>query len=162
MSRRRGNAITQPGRNRAGATIEKPKKERRRAVSNVGDIIARLLCDDPNCVGEVGKFSKYYMEYIAAFLKGKPNPNFIQQWDNAIVLQLKGQFGIRNIDQLYKSNYYKTVTLKRQEWLGDAQKMGYNKWLSWAKAEKAKRQKGMTLRSGKVVPRPKRKIQLKF
>tara|TARA_Y100001936_G_C15793850_1_gene517876 strand:- start:84 stop:392 length:309 start_codon:yes stop_codon:yes gene_type:complete len=102
------------------------------------------------------------MEYIGAFLRNKPNSDFIQQWDNAIVLQLGGKFGIKNIDQLYDSNYYKTVTKKRQEWIRDAKKMGYNKWLTWAKAEKAKRQKGMTLRSGRVVPRPERILQLKF
>ena len=163
MSRRRGNAKDKYGRDRAGATTEKPKKERRRAVSNVGDIIARLLCEDPDCVGDVGKFGTYYLKYIGAFLKGKSNPNFIQQWDDAIVLQLKGKFNIKNIDQLYKSNYYEKITKIRQKWIKEAQTLklaGWKKMVREALNKKGKDDR--TIRRNIRDATKYKELQLKF
>ena len=62
-------------------------QKQRRAVSNVESIIARFICDDPNCEGDVGKWGPFNIEYIEAVL-GKKATNYqalIDRWDNAIV-----------------------------------------------------------------------------
>jgi len=122
-----------------GNKIPKKPKQRRRALSDVTRYITEIFCNNPDCVGEVGKFSRFYMDYIEASFD-EPNPNVIKVWDEAILKQLKGKFNIQSITDLDETDYYKTITEKRQQWVNEAMEKGYDMWLTWAKAKIAEKQ----------------------
>lgn len=159
MTRSRKGAVGKFGRDRSGAMSKNKPKQRRKAVSDVGSIIARFVCDDPNCEGDVGKWGPFYMEYIGGIL-GKNPINFdafMYRWDNAIVAQTKGF--VKSVPDLKKTSQYKQIQEARERWKKEAKKWGIVKWEEKAKVGLEKRQKGMQLRSGKVLPK---KLHLKF
>ena len=116
-------------------------KKRRKAVSDVGSIIARFMCDDPNCEGDVGKWGPFYMEYIGGIL-GKNPINFdafMYRWDNAIVAQTKGF--VRSVSDLKKTAQYEKIQEARERWKKEAKAWGLKKWEEKAKEGLAKDKK---------------------
>jgi hypothetical protein len=138
-------------------------KKRRNAVADVGAIIARMLCDDANCVGDVGKYGSYYITYIGKLLlKKSVDSNFIANWDRAIVEQMQGK-GVQTVDELLESPYYQQVTKARQAWATEAKKMGFDDWKQMV-TEKLE-EKGMTTRDIRAKIRgltELKELQLKF
>ena len=136
------------GRNRSNAVTQ--KKQRRRAVSNVESIIARFICDDPNCEGDVGKWGPFYIEYIEAVLGIKPTnyEALIDRWDNAIVAQMKGNF-IQSVQALRNTTQYTQIQEARERWKTEAERWGLETWKT--KLKEARPKRGIKLRSGKVL-----------
>jgi len=138
-------------------------KKRRKAVADVGAIIARMLCDDDNCVGDVGKYGSYYITYIGKLLlKKSVDSNFIANWDRAIVEQMQGR-GVQTVDELLESPYYQQVTKARQAWATEAKKMGFNDWKKMV--TRKLKEEGMSSRDIRAKIRELTKLkelQLKF
>ena len=135
-------------------------KQRRRAVSDVGSLISRMLalreCDDENCVGDVGKWGPFYMKYIGSIL-GKNPINFdafIRKWDNAIVVQMNALSNMiiaKSAEDLKTKPQYKTIQEARERWKKEAKAWGLKKWEEKAKEGLAKRQTMLTRRRAKTA-----------
>ena len=148
-------------------------KKRRKAVSDIGSLVTRMLalqeCDDENCIGDVGKWGPFYMKYIGSMFKlNAINPEkFMKRWDIAIVEQLNKSSNMqiaKSVEDLKSKPQYKQIQEARERWKKEAKAWGLKKWQEKAKEGLAKRQKGMKLRSGKILPKKMEdiQVQLKF
>ena len=163
MSRNRNNAVVDYTRNRSGAMSKNRPKQRRGAVSDVGTIISRFICDDPICKGEVAKWGPFYLEYIGKILSEKPiSQGFFDRWDNAIVAQMNSPF-IKTVEALKKEKQYKEIEIARERWKREAQKWGFEEWKSKVKeALKVRGKDDRTIRRNIRDAIRYKELQLKF